>query len=75
MAKYMKVPEDPEVLDQAGRGDGDLDQCAAGQAGRLAGPADWQANLTLLKETGGIAEVKPLPAYFTNDYLQIAWSP
>ena len=47
-----------------------LDQCAAGQTDRLAGGADWQANLTLLKETGGMPEVKPLDAYFTNEYLQ-----
>ena len=32
--------------------------------------ADWQANLTLLKETGGIPEIKPLSAYYSNDYLQ-----
>jgi len=32
--------------------------------------SDWQANLTLLKETGGISELKPLGAYFTNDFLQ-----
>jgi len=32
--------------------------------------ADWQANLTLLKETGGIAELKPLNAYYSNEYLQ-----
>ena len=32
--------------------------------------ADWEANLSLLKETGGIAELKPLNAYYTNEYLQ-----
>ena len=32
--------------------------------------ADWQTNLTLLKETGGIAEIKPLGTYYSNDYLQ-----
>ncbi|MEA2956877.1 MAG: hypothetical protein QOJ58_2377, partial [Alphaproteobacteria bacterium] len=25
---------------------------------------------TLLKETGGLPEIKPLNAYYTNDYLQ-----
>ena len=29
-----------------------------------------EANLSLLKETGGISEVKPLSAYYSNDYLQ-----
>jgi hypothetical protein len=24
----------------------------------------------LLKETGGLPEIKPLSAYYTNDYLQ-----
>jgi hypothetical protein len=31
---------------------------------------DWQASLNLLKETGGIADVKALNVYYTNDYLQ-----
>ena len=41
-------------------------------ASRSAGrrDADWEANLNLLKETGGIADIKPLSAYFTNQYLQ-----
>jgi hypothetical protein len=26
--------------------------------------------LTLLKETGAVSEVKPLSAYYTNEYLQ-----
>ena len=32
--------------------------------------ADWRATLDLLKETGGIIDVKALNSYFTNEYLQ-----
>jgi NitT/TauT family transport system substrate-binding protein len=70
MAKFMKVPEDPEVLARQVEATVISTNAPQGKPLGWQEPADWQANLTLLKETGGIAEVKPLPAYFTNDYLR-----
>jgi NitT/TauT family transport system substrate-binding protein len=70
MAKYMRVPEDPDVLERQ------VEATVASTNAPLGKPigwqesADWEANLTLLKETGGISEVKPLSAYYTNEYLQ-----
>ena len=69
---------DPETQALVVRMEGDLVPLLDGAArGRLdAAPlgwqdaADWQANLTLLKETGAVSEIKPLSAYYTNDYLQ-----
>jgi len=70
MAKYMKVPEDPEVLERQVEATVVSTNAPAGNPVGWQDGADWQANLTLLKETGGIAEIKPLSAYFSNDYLQ-----
>jgi NitT/TauT family transport system substrate-binding protein len=70
MAKYMRIPEDPEVLDKQVEATVVSTNAPAGKAVGWQESADWQANLTLLKETGGIAELKPLNAYFTNEYLQ-----
>jgi NitT/TauT family transport system substrate-binding protein len=70
MAKYMKVPEDPEVLDRQVEATVVSTNAPAGKPLGWQESADWQANLTLLKETGGIAEIKPLAAYYSNDYLQ-----
>ena len=75
MAKFMKVPEDPEVLDKQVEATVISTNAPQGKPLGWQEAADWQANLTLLKETGGIAEVKPLQAYFTNDYLAIASRP
>jgi NitT/TauT family transport system substrate-binding protein len=70
MAKYMKVPEQPDVLEA---------QVKATVVSTNAPPrkpigwqeqADWEANLKLLKETGAISEVKPVATYYTNDYLK-----
>jgi NitT/TauT family transport system substrate-binding protein len=70
MAKHMMVPEQPDVLER---------QVEETMVSTNAPPdkplgwqtaAAWEANLNLLKETGGIADVKPLDAYFTNAYLQ-----
>jgi NitT/TauT family transport system substrate-binding protein len=70
MAKYMKVPEDPEVLDRQVEATVVSTNAPAGKPVGWQESADWQANLTLLKETGGIAEIKPLSSYYSNDYLQ-----
>jgi NitT/TauT family transport system substrate-binding protein len=70
MAKYMKVPEDPEVLDKQVEATVITTNAPQGKPLGWQEASDWQANLTLLKETGGIADMKPLNAYFTNEYLQ-----
>jgi NitT/TauT family transport system substrate-binding protein len=68
MAKYMKVPEDPDVLERQVEATVVSTNTPQGKPVGWQEAADWQANLTLLKETGGIAEVKPLSAYYTNDF-------
>jgi NitT/TauT family transport system substrate-binding protein len=70
IAKYLKVPEDPEVLDRQVEATVVSTNAPAGKPIGWQDAADWQANLTLLKETGGVSELKPLGAYYTNDYLQ-----
>ncbi len=70
MAKYMKVPEDPDVLEQQVEATVVSTNAPAGKPLGWQDSADWEANLSLLKETGGISEVKALGAYYTNDYLQ-----
>jgi NitT/TauT family transport system substrate-binding protein len=70
MAKYMKVPEDAEVLERQVEATVVSTNAPQGRPIGWQEAADWQANLTLLKETGGIAELKPLNAYYTNEYLQ-----
>jgi NitT/TauT family transport system substrate-binding protein len=70
MAKYMKVPEDPEVLERQVEATVVSTNAPQGKPLGWQEAADWEANLTLLKETGGLADVKPLGAYYTNEYLQ-----
>jgi NitT/TauT family transport system substrate-binding protein len=70
MARYMKVPEDPEVLDRQVEATVVSTNAPQGKPIGWQDGADWQTNLTLLKETGGIAEIKPLGTYYSNDYLQ-----
>jgi NitT/TauT family transport system substrate-binding protein len=70
MAKYMKVPEDPEVLDRQVEATMLSTNAPPGKPIGWQEAADWEANLALLKETGGLPEIKPLSAYYTNDYLQ-----
>jgi NitT/TauT family transport system substrate-binding protein len=70
MAKYMKVPEDPEVLERQVEATVVSTNAPKGKALGWQEAADWEANLTLLKETGGLADVKPLEAYYSNDFLQ-----
>jgi NitT/TauT family transport system substrate-binding protein len=70
MAKYMKVPEDPDVLDAQVEATVASTNAPPGKPLGWQDSADWEANLSLLKETGGVAEVKALSAYYSNDYLQ-----
>ena len=70
MAKFMKVPEDPEVLERQVEATMVSTNAPSGKPIGWQEAADWQANLTLLKETGGIAELKPLAAYYSNEFLQ-----
>src|ERR1700731_2922257 len=70
MAKHMAVPEQPDVLDRQVEATVVTTNAPPGQPIGWQSEADWQANLNLLKETGGIADVKALSAYFTNEYLQ-----
>src|SRR6266852_3471224 len=70
MAKHMAVPELPDVLDQQVAATVVSTNAPAGKPIGWQADADWQANLDLLKETGAITDVKPLSAYFTNEYLQ-----
>jgi NitT/TauT family transport system substrate-binding protein len=70
MAKYMKVPEDPDVLEQQVKATVVSTNAPEGKPLGWQDSADWQSNLSLLKETGGIAEIKHLGSYYSNDYLQ-----
>ncbi len=70
MAKHMAVPEQPDVLDRQVEATMITTNAPAGKPIGWQAEADWQATLNLLKETGGINEVKALNSYFTNEYLQ-----
>jgi NitT/TauT family transport system substrate-binding protein len=70
MAKYLKVPEDPEVLDRQVEATVVSTNAPAGKPIGWQDAADWQANLNLLKETGAISELKPPGTYYSNEYLQ-----
>jgi NitT/TauT family transport system substrate-binding protein len=70
MAKSMKVPEDPDVLDQQVEATVVSTNAPQGKPLGWQEQADWEANLSLLKETGAVSEVKALGAYYSNDYLQ-----
>lgn len=70
MAKYMQVPEQPDVLEKQVEATMVSTNAPAGKPLGWQADADWQANLNLLKETGAISEFKPLNAYFSNAYLQ-----
>jgi NitT/TauT family transport system substrate-binding protein len=70
MNKYMKVPEQPDVLEQQVEATTVSTNAPKGKPIGWQEAADWQATLSLLKETGGIAELKPLEVYYTNAFLQ-----
>jgi NitT/TauT family transport system substrate-binding protein len=69
MAKYMKVPEQPDVLEKQVEATVVSTNAPQGKPIGWQEDADWQANLALLKETGAITEVKAMSAYYTNAYL------
>jgi NitT/TauT family transport system substrate-binding protein len=68
MAKYMKVPEDPDVLARQVEATVASTNAPEGKPIGWQPEAAWTANLSMLKETGAIAEIKPLGAYFTNEF-------
>jgi NitT/TauT family transport system substrate-binding protein len=70
MAKHMKVPEQPDVLEAQVKATVVSTNAPAGKPIGWQQQADWEANLKLLKETGAISEVKPVTTYYTNEYLQ-----
>jgi NitT/TauT family transport system substrate-binding protein len=70
MAKYMKVPEQADVLEAQVEATVVSTNAPKGKPIGWQEAADWEATLKLLKETGGIAELKPLDAYYTNAFLQ-----
>jgi NitT/TauT family transport system substrate-binding protein len=69
MAKHMAVPEQPDVLDRQVEETVISTNAPEGKPIGWQTEAEWQANLNLLKETGAVTELKPLNAYFTNEYL------
>ena len=70
MERHMVVPEQPDVLDRQVEATVVSTNAPAGKPIGWQTDTDWQANLNLLKETGGITDIKPLNAYFSNAYLQ-----
>ncbi|HEY1364242.1 MAG TPA: ABC transporter substrate-binding protein [Xanthobacteraceae bacterium] len=70
MARYMKVPEEPDVLERQVEATVVSTNAPPGKPIGWQEASDWEANLTLLKETGAIAGLKPLGTYFSNEYLQ-----
>ncbi len=70
MERHMVVPEQPDVLDRQVEATVVSTNAPAGKPIGWQTDSDWQANLNLLKETGGITDIKPLNAYFSNAYLQ-----
>lgn len=69
MAKYMKVPENPDVLDVQVKETVDSTNAPKGKPIGWQEAADWEANIKLLHETGAIKEVKPMAMYYTNAFL------
>jgi len=69
MAKYMAVPEQPDVLEKQVEATMVSTNAPEGKPIGFQDNGPWQSNLDMLKETGLITEVKPLNAYFTNEYL------
>lgn len=70
IAKYMIVPEQPDVLDRQVEVTAASTNALVGKPIGWQEAADWENNLNLLKETGGIAEIKAVNVYYTNQYLQ-----
>jgi NitT/TauT family transport system substrate-binding protein len=70
MNKYMKIPEQADVLEAQVEATTVSTNAPKGKPIGWQEAADWEATLKLLKETGGIAALKPLDAYYTNAFLQ-----
>ena len=70
MARHMAVPEQPDVLDQQVEATVITTNAPAGKPIGWQAEGDWRHTLDLLKETGGITDVKAPDSYFTNAYLQ-----
>src|SRR3981189_2268932 len=70
MARHMAVPGQPDVLERQVEATVVTTNAPAGKPIGWQAEADWRATLDLLKETGGIIDVKALNSYFTNEYLQ-----
>ena len=70
MGKAMVVPEQPDVLERQVEETMNSTNAPGGKPLGWQEASDWESNLKLLKETGGISEVKPVGAYYTNDYLK-----
>ncbi|MBX9740433.1 MAG: ABC transporter substrate-binding protein, partial [Beijerinckiaceae bacterium] len=68
MAKYMKVPEQPDVLQKQVEATVVSTNAPAGKPIGWQSEDDWKGNLQLLKDTGAITAVKPLTDYFTNEF-------
>src|SRR5467141_1269870 len=69
MASHMAVPEQPDVLEQQVEATMLSTNAPPGKPIGWQAEADWRATLDLLKETGDIADVKPLNSHFSNAYL------
>ena len=69
MAKYFKVPMDAGVLQAQVKATVESTNAPSGKPIGWQDKADWEGNLNLLKETGGIDKVKPLDTYYSNAYL------
>src|SRR5499426_155683 len=70
MAKHMVGAEQSDVLEAQVEATVVSTNAPTGKPIGWQADADWQATLNLLKETGGITDIKPLNAYFSNAYLQ-----
>ena len=69
MAKYMKVPEQPDVLARQVEATVVSTNAPEGKPIGWQSEESWKSNLQLLKDTGAIEEIKPLADYYTNAFL------
>jgi NitT/TauT family transport system substrate-binding protein len=70
MREHMAVKPDPAVMAAQLKATLEATAVPVGKPLGWQDQALWQANLTLLKETGRIDQIKDLTSYFTNVYLQ-----
>jgi hypothetical protein len=69
MRNHMTVKVDPDVMLLQLKATLDATFIPQGKPIGWQDQALWRANLELLKQTGRIAEIKDLSAYFTNEFL------